>query len=587
LKGGVLLIELRVRDIGIIEDINWSLGPGLNVITGETGAGKSLVIDAVEALLGSKPDDEMIRHGADEARIEGVFTISHDDKFAALREILTEKGLAADEDTLVVHCELRRQGRSTIRLNGQAIPRGLLQQIGRLLIDVHGQSQHLSLLDRKNHLDFLDTYAHTLEMRQAFSRMAAELNQAEQEMRSLTKDEQELTRHEEYLRYQVDEIGRAELSEGEDEELEKEQKVLVSAEHLKASSYEVYRQLYGDDSSGNPTSALDRLHEAVAQMRRLADLDPTLKTQLDSLEENLYSLEETTKHIRAYSDRLEHDPTRLEEVASRLEFIRDLKRKYGQSITEILNYEKEAAAELESISHSSERRQELEETCARLKQEMGQLATRLSEARSKATAQLKKGVEQELQDLNMPQVEFEVAISQTTHPDGIPYPDGQTYAFTNDGADNVEFLASTNPGEPIKPLARIASTGETSRFMLALKDVLSEADNIPVLVFDEIDIGVGGRSAEVIGKKLWTLARHHQTICVTHLPQITAFADAHYRVNKEVSGDRTVSRLEVLEDDARTEEMAAMLAGSQITETSLKNARELMERAERWKGTRG
>ena len=272
-------------------------------------------------------------------------------------------------------------------------------------------------------------------------------------------------------------------------------------------------------------------------------------------------------------------------MESRLELIRDLKRKYGQSIAEILDYRKEAAVELEGISHSSERRLELEETCARLKQEMGQLAARLSESRTKATAQLKKSVEQELKDLNMPQVELEVAISQTPDPDGIPFPDGQSYAFSNDGADVVEFLASTNPGEPLKPLARIASTGETSRFMLALKGVLSEADNIPVLVFDEIDIGVGGRSAEVIGKKLWTLARHHQTICVTHLPQITAFADSHYRVNKEVSGDRTVSRLEVLEGDARTEEMAAMLAGPQITETSLKNARELMERAEGWKGS--
>lgn len=580
-----MLLELRVRDIGIIEDINWSLGPGFNVITGETGAGKSLVIDAVEALLGGKPDEEIIRHGASEASIEGVFSLSGDKKYSGLREVLAEKGIGTDkDDTLVVYCELRRQGRSIIRVNGQAVPRGLLQQIGRLLIDVHGQSQHLSLLDSKSHLDFLDAYAHTLETRQAFSTMAVELNKAEQELKSLTRDEQELTRREEYLRYQVDEIGRAELHEGEDEELEREQKVLASAEHLKASSYEVYRQLYGDDSSGQSASALDRLHEAVAMVKRLVETDAGLKPQLESLEEALYSLEETTKDIRTYSDHLEHDPARLKEVESRLELIRDLKRKYGQSITEILDYEKEAAAELEGISHSSERRQELEENCAHLKQEMGQLGAQLSEARSRANAELKKGVEQELQDLNMSQVEFEVAISRTPDPEGIPYPDGQSYAFSNEGTDNVEFLASTNPGEPIKPLARIASTGETSRFMLALKGVFSEADNIPVLVFDEIDIGVGGRSAEVIGKKLWTLARNHQTICVTHLPQITAFADAHYRVNKEISGDRTVSRLEVLTGNARTEEMAAMLAGSQITETSLKNACELMEKAEEWKG---
>jgi len=579
-----LLLELRVRDVGIIEDINWSLSPGLNIITGETGAGKSLVIDAVEALLGGKPDEEMIRYGANEARIEGVFALPHDEGIAALREVLTQKGLTTNEETLVIHCELRRHGRSIIRVNGQAVPRRLLEQIGRLLIDVHGQSEHLSLLDKKSHLTFLDSYAHTLESRLGFTARATQLRRAQQELEKLAENEQELVRREEFLRFQIDEISQAELRDGEDGQLEQERNVLAAAENLKASSYQVYQRIYGDDDASPSTSAIDQLREAVAVMKKLVGLDPSLKPRLDSLEETLYGLEETVQDIRDYSDRMEYDPRRLEEIESRLELIRGLKRKYGPRIDEVLDYQKRATVELEGISHSSERRAKLEETRSHLRQEMGQIAAKLSRARLEAAEQLKTAVEKELRDLNMPQVEFEVSISRTTDPNGIPYPDGETYAFNSDGADAVEFLASTNPGEPIKPLARIASTGEVSRFMLALKGVLSEADSIPVLVFDEIDIGVGGRGGEVVGRKLWTLARNHQTICVTHLPQIAAFADAHYRVRKEVSGDRTLSRLEALEGRPRTEELAVMLAGPQLTETSLDNARELIERAETWKG---
>ena len=578
-----MLLELMVRDVGIIDEINWRLSTGLNVITGETGAGKSLVIDAVEALLGAKPDEETVRHGADTARIEGVFALSRGANAAQLRDLLAERGIASDEETLVINCELRRQGRRVIRVNGHAVPRGILQQIGRLLIDVHGQSEHLSLLDKKRHLDFLDSYAHTTGFRASFAGKVAELHQDEQEFRSLIENEKETARREEFLRFQVDEITRAELREGEDEELERERNILVSAEKLKALSYEAYQKLRGDDVPG--PSAADTLSEAVSAMKKLAELDPGMKQPLESLEATLYSLEDAARELRAYGDRLEHNPARLEEVESRLELIRDLKRKYGQSITEVLAYQEKAAADLEGISHSSQRRVELEETRSRLKQEMGRMATELSRSRSQAAEQLKTEVRKELQALDMTMVEFDVSIEQHPAEDGIPFPDGGTYAFDSTGADVVEFFISTNPGEPLKPLARIASTGEMSRFMLALKGVLSEVDNTPVLVFDEIDIGVGGRSGEVIGKKLWTLARNHQIICVTHLPQIAAFADSHHRVRKEVSGDRTLSRLDTLDGDARLEEMAAMLAGPDYTQTSLESARELVQKAEEWKGS--
>ncbi len=579
-----MLLELRVRNLGIIDELNWRLEPGLNVITGETGAGKSLVIDAVETLLGGKADDESIRHGASEAVIEGVFALGKGGSFARMREFLAEKGLAADEETLVIKCEFRRQGRSTIRMNGQAVPRSLLGQMEHFLIDIHGQSEHLSLLDRKFHLDFMDAYAHNMEPRSDFAARAAELRNMEQELRALSEEERDRARREEYLRFQIDEISRARLREGEEEELLTERNVLSSCEKLKTYSYEAYQSLQGDNDALSPSSAVDRLSQAMQSLKKIVELDPTLKKQLDFLEEALYGLEEAGRDIRSYGDRLEYDPARLEEVELRLELIRNLKRKYGQTIAEILGHLGKAEGELEGLSHSSQRRAELEEQRRHLKEEMGKTAFALSKARSQVAGKLVSEVKKELSELNMPQVDFEVAITQLQSEDGIPLPDGKTYAFTNEGVDSVEFIASTNPGEPLKPLARIASTGEMSRFMLALKSALSAADSTPVLVFDEIDIGIGGRSGEIIGKKLWALARSHQVICVTHLPQIAAFADAHYRVNKEASGERTVTRLESLRDDSHLREIAAMLGGAQYSETSLENTRELIAKAESWKG---
>jgi len=581
-----LLVELRVKNLGIIEDMNWRLDDGLNIITGETGAGKSLVIDAVELLLAGKADEEVIRHGADQARIEGVFSLPPKENLSSLRELLAEKELVADEDTLVIDCQLRRKSPDIIRVNGHAVPKAFLRQIGSLLVDIHGQSDHLSLFDSKSHLDFLDAYAHTLELRQDFNAKAKELHKVGQELKALEKDEQERARREEFLRFQLEEISRAQLKEGEETGLERERDILASAEKLKTISYEAYRALYEEDASGQAAPALDKLNEVAQAIKRLVEIDPSLKPQLDFLEETIDGLTETARSIRAYSDGLEYDPNRLEEIESRLELIRGLKRKYGQTVSEVLAYLTRAQKELDEVSNSAERSARLKETSASLKQTMGQMAARLSAERAKAAEKLMTEVKKELNDLNMPQVEFQVSLSREKDEGGIPLPDGQSYAFGNEGVDTVEFMASTNPGEPLKPLAKIASTGELSRFTLALKGALSEADHIPVLIFDEIDIGIGGRSGEIIGKKLSSLARNHQVVCVTHLPQIAAFADAHFSVHKELAGARTLSMLESLEDEARLKELAIMLAGDHYTETALTNARELMHKAESWKKPR-
>ena len=580
-----MLVELRVKNLGIIEDMNWKLDDGLNVITGETGAGKSLIIDAVELLLSGKADEEVIRHGVDQAQIEGVFSLPPKENLASLRALLAEKELATDEETLVIDCQLRRQSPDIIRVNGHAVPKAFLRQLGSLLVDIHGQSEHLSLFDSSSHLDFLDTYAHTMEMRGNFTTKAKELNRVEQELKALEKDEQERARREEFLRFQLDEISRAQLKEGEEAELERERDILASAEKLKTISYEAYRALYEEDASGQAVPALDKLNEAAQAVKKLVDIDPSLKSQLDLLEQAIDGLTETARTIRAYSDGLEYDPNRLEAIESRLELIRSLKRKYGQSISQVISYMTKAQKELGEVSSSAERSAQLKETAAALKQAMGQIATRLSGERVKAAEKLMAEVKKELNELNMPQVEFQVSISQQKDEGGIPLPDG-LYAFTNEGVDIVEFMVSTNPGEPVKPLAKIASTGELSRFTLALKGALSEADHMPVLIFDEIDIGVGGRSGEIIGKKLSSLAHNHQVVCVTHLPQIAAFADAHFSVHKELAGARTLSMLESLEDEARLKELAIMLGGAHYTETALTNAHELRHKAEKWKKSR-
>jgi DNA repair protein RecN (Recombination protein N) len=579
-----VLEELTVKDFGIIESTAWRPAGGFNVITGETGAGKSLVVDAVEAMLSGHVNEEDIRHGSDEARVEGVFRLEPGKGEEALRRMLGEKGLETDDDMLLLTCQFRRRGRAAPRVNRQAVSRSVLRNIGASLVDIHGQSQHLSLLNKDQHLDFLDACAHTRELRHTFSVKVSELHRIEREIQSLYRDEHELSRHMDLLNFQIDEIRRAELQEGEEEELKKELTVLNSAEKLKAASYEVYSIIYGDDSASASSSAVDRVNEALPVLQHVAETDPSLQTKLAYLEETLHGLEELARELRAYGENLDYDPDRLEEVQNRLELIRNLKRKYGDSVTDVIAFLEKTERELAGLTNSGERREQLEKEREELKDEMGVLAAQLSEKRREAAEKLAGAVKQELGELAMGQVEFSVSVVQETSEQGIPLPDGLCYRFAASGIDDVVFMASTNPGEPAKPLDRIASTGEISRFLLALKSALAEADTIPVLIFDEIDIGIGGRSGEIIGRKLWGLSRHHQVICVTHLPQIAAFADAHYNVSKQTAGDRTVSTITVLKGEERVNELALMIGGPGYTENALKAAEELIGGAEAWKG---
>lgn len=575
-----MLLELTVRDFGIIERMSWSLSGGLNVITGETGAGKSLVIDAVEALLGGRIDGNAVRHGSDEAWIEGVFDLASARPGEAISPLLEERGISVDDDTLVMSCAVRRQGRATFRVNGQAVPRSLAHEIGRCFIDIHGQSEHLALLDTKAHLTFLDTYGDCRGLRDRFRKKLAEVHDIEHQMSALDQVARDAAKREDYLRYQVDEIGRAELREEEEQELEEERRILSSAEKLKSLAHEICQMLTAEELRMGST--IDRLHEARRMLSELAGIDPRLEQQAGLLEEAVYGIEELSRDVHSYGDALDFDPERLTEIESRLDQIRDLKRKYGGTIPDVLAHLDTARSELDAISHSTERRAELEKACVAVKREMGEIAAELSGKRAEGRDRLALAVARELDDLNMNEVRFDVALNPVNGADTIPLPDGRYCAYNSDGIDAVEFTVSTNPGEPPKPLARVASTGEVSRFMLALKGALSISDDIPVVIFDEIDIGVGGRAGEVLGKKLWALARNRQVICVTHLPQIAAFADAHYSVRKELERDRTISKLAGLDAEAHLHELAAMLAGPQYSNKTVASARELIDRARAW-----
>jgi DNA repair protein RecN (Recombination protein N) len=581
-----LLSELRIKNLGIIEEISWQLSDGLNIITGETGAGKSLLIDALELLLSGKPDAEAIRQGADEAQIEGIFKLDQTAAFSFLKELLVQKDLYEDDDILVITCRLRKNGSGVSRINGHTVTKSFLHQVGRLLVDVNGQNGTFSLLDGKSQLEILDAYADTIGLRNEFTAKADELQKKKQELHNLEQNERDRTQREEFLKYQLNELNQAQLQDGEEEELEQKKKILTSIETLKTYSIEVYQALYEDDGSMNSTPVVDKLSATARILKKLVDLDPSLKEQLKFVEDAVAGLTEIARDIQSYNENLNFDLDSLEKTDARLELIRQLKRKYGATIAEMLAFQKKTAEDLDGLTHNTERTVQLTKEIASLRLESGRIAHQLSRDRVKATVRMETDVKKELCDLNMSQVIFKISIDQSPDAEGIPFPNGECYSFNDKGADSVEFMASTNPGEELKPLISIASTGELSRFTLALKSALAETNTGRVLIFDEIDIGVGGRSGEILGKKLWNLGLQHQVICITHLPQIAVFADAHFGVHKETSGDRTHTILQTLDGDLRVRELTVMLSGPEYTTASTKNAKELVQKACVWKNSR-
>ena len=561
-----MLTELRIQNFAIIQELELQPGAGLLIFTGETGAGKSIILDALLALVGGRVDSAMVRQGEERAVLEAVFTLPETSR-EQIVAILEREDLYEGEPDLTLGREIRANGRSAARVNGRSVNVGLLKELGGYLVDIHGQSEHLSLLDVRSHLGLLDRFAACEQELAAYQGEFHQLQQIRRELRSLRELEQEAEKRSELLTFQAQEIEAAKLKPGEEEELAQERNRLANAEALASTAQEALTLL--DEGNPESSSASDLLGQAGRSLASLVRIDPGQAALAEQLELAAATLSEVSRDLRGYLDSIEFNPKRLEQVETRLEVIHQLKRKYGGAIDAVIAYGESTRQQLERVEHAGERIEELQAEEAAAVERVRQAGETLSLKRRQAALQLAKDVETELDDLSLEGAEFAVQFADET--------DRKKIEFKESGIDEVEFLIAPNPGEGLKPLVKIASGGETSRLMLALKNVLAHADYIPTLIFDEIDQGIGGRVGFVVGEKMWRLGKRHQVMCVTHLPQLAAFGDEHYRVSKQVSGERTLTGVEKLATGERERELAQM-AGS-VGETGLKAAGELMLRA--------
>lgn len=572
-----MLHELRIKDFAIIDELTLTLDSGFLVITGETGAGKSIIVDAVNLLLGERSDATLVRGGADRAVIEGIFAIppALQVEVHALLEAEGLDGEASDE--VILTREVRSSGRSQARINGTTCNLTVYREIGGMLVDIHGQGEHLSLLRPAQHIYLLDRYAGLEDARAGFKEVVRALDQVQAEIKSLLTDEAALARRVDMLQYQVQEIDTAALRPDEEDELQQERNRLVNAEKIAELATEAQYALLGDMGE---TAGVDLLAQAAIDLSRLAKLDPTITEYAELAESLSAQADELARAVRQYRETIEYDPHRLDQIEERVEIITRLKRKYGGSIEAALAHADKARAELESITHSEERLAELRTQENRLLRQIGTLAAQLSAKRRAAAQQLTGAIVRELDELKMQGARFEVQIAWEDDPEGC-FVEDRRLAFGPNGIDQVEFYMAANVGEPLRPIAKVASGGETARIMLALKSVLTHADQVPTLIFDEIDQGIGGRVGALVGQKLWRLSDRHQVLVVTHLAQLAGFGDAHYRVSKHVQNKRTVTQVQRLDDQGRVDELAEMLGAE--TDSARQSAYDILMLARRLK----
>lgn len=552
-----VLIELDITNLAVIDHARIGFGPGLNVLTGETGAGKSIVIDALGLLVGDRADAAMVRAGTTGARVEGFFAASALDLTGLIDEGLIDEGLAADEDeVLIIAREITAAGRSVSRINGRAVPVRMLQALGERLVDLHGQSAHLSLLRVPEQVDLLDRWANLGDLRARMQGLRSGLRRTERELAELRGDDRELARRADLLRHQVTEIAQARLAPGEEEGLRREQRLLANAEEIMRLASDAHEAVGGEEGS-----ARDWLASAAHALGQLEALDPGAGSLKALAGEIALQLEDLADRVRSYREGVDVDPGRLAQADERLAAIVALKRKYGASVEEVLRFGEGARAELEGLEGRGEAIAALEAEAAGARRDLGAAVVELNRRRREAARSLEQRVEEEFSALAMA---GRFVVDFGPQPSSIePEP--------------VEFLLSLNPGEPPRPLAKVASGGETSRVMLAVKGALAGAEGRPILVFDEIDSGIGGRVGEAVGAKLADLARHSQVLAVTHLPQLAAYGDVHLHVGKQVTDGRTVTRVAALEDEDRLNELSDMFGADR--EAGRLQASAVLERA--------
>jgi len=569
-----MLTELRIENFAIIDKLDLDFAPGLIIFTGETGAGKSIIMDALEMLLGGRADATVLRAEAERASVEGAFKLAGAEK-AAVLEILKREDLLDDENYVTLAREVRREGRSIARVNGRTVNVTLLREIGAWLVDIHGQTEHLSLLDTRAHLGLLDRFASVEPLLAAYRQTYTQLQAVRRDLSELRAAQADADRRIEMFTFQAEEIEAARLKPGEDEELRRERDRLANAESLAANAQEALQLL--DEGTPETPAITDQLGQTVAALSSLARVD-TAKTELSARAEALLeNLADISHELRDYLETIEYNPKRLEAAEERLDLVHRLLRKYGGTLESVLAFGAKARRDLETITTAAEKIGELQAKEADLLKELAERGQKLSEKRKKAAETLSKGIETELDDLKMASARFGVDFQTKPDPQGLPLGQDSRVAFDGSGFDRVEFLVAPNPGEGLKALAKIASGGETSRLMLALKNVLARADQIPSLVFDEIDQGIGGRVGGVVGQKLWHLGRAHQVFCITHLPQLAAFGDQHFQVQKLVNNGRTTTQVKRMEGDERLLELAQMLG--EVGESTLRSAHDILQSA--------
>jgi len=573
-----MLQELDIRNYALIDKIRIDFSPGLNILTGETGAGKSIIIGAMGLMLGERASTDVIRTGAESASVRGAFETTDDSQ---ADRIIGEADLKDDESDslLLLSREVSQTGRSKCRINDQSATLSILREVGDYLVDIHGQHEHQILFRQEEHLNILDSFGNLKPLRQKVSDAYVKLQKLQAEYNRLIRDRNEKMREKDLLEFQLKEFEDAKLEEDEEGKLLREREIINNAELVFELANSIYERLYSSEEPTLP-AVLDILKSMKGDLVKLHQIDAQLEETQSRFESSIYELEDIAGQMRDYRDEVEFDPRKLADVEARLDLIYRLKQKYGlNSVAELLSYRDDVARQLKDLSLSSARiddaRQEIQKVIA----EAGKVALKLSQQRQRHAKRLKSLVEKELHSLGMEKTVFEVQVLQNEAENGIIKDNGKKFRLGPDGIDSIEFLISPNVGEELRPLAKIASGGEISRIMLAVKTVLAHTGEVTTMIFDEIDAGIGGRIAEVVGRKLRELAKSQQVICITHLPQIASLADSHCRVEKKVVGDRTVVEVRTLSDAERVDEIARMLAGEKITDVTLAHAREMVEQA--------
>ncbi len=543
-----MLICLSVSNVALIEKLNIEWNDKMTVLTGETGAGKSVIIDCVNLLLGARSDKNLIRYGTEKARIQGMFTVSKE-----VLQKLKEEGIDADGDTVIVDREISQEGRNICRINGIMTTQNVLRDIGTSLINIHGQHDNQALLNPEKHIDFLDAYA-KIDLEE-YRNLYYKRKEILKEIELLSQNEQDKLAKIDLLNYQINEITSADLKVGEEEDLKEQKALIENSEKIAVSLNEAYSYLYGENC------AYDGIARAVSSLEKVSGIDKDIDETLSKITDVKYIIEDGVHEIGRFLENIDFDENALNDVEERLDLISKLEKKYGENVEAILKFLESATNELEKIENSEEKILELQKDLENAEKELSKVADEISNKRKCAAESLQKDIENTLSELDMPKVKFFVKLKEQSD-------------FTVKGKETAEFLICPNVGEELKPLVKIASGGELSRVMLAIKSIVS--DGVDTMVFDEIDTGVSGSAAQKIAIKLSKLAQNKQVICISHSPQLAAIADNHYVISKSSDETRTVTSVQKLSADERVMEIARIIDGTNITETAIKHAREML-----------